>query len=410
MTTSTHERAIERSRRHAAEHRTNTQRSGGGMTRPSLVFYCQHSLGLGHLARSWALADALSSGFRVTLWCGGPLPDHVTPPTSCDVVRLPPIVSDESGRLVSVDSRESVEALLDRRRDILLRRFATERPDAVVVELFPFGRRKFAREVVPLLEAARAASPKPIVACSVRDILVDRGDAQPEHDERARDLADRYFDAVLVHGDPAFARFDEFFRPSAPMRTSVHYTGFVASRPRTPAANRRHGILVSGGGGRFAAQLFTAAIDAHSLLKQPLPMTIVAGPLCDESTWQRLCVASQRHPLIRLCRSVTDLCGEMSASQLSISQCGYNTTLDVIQARVPALVVPFAARNETEQTDRARRLAALGVLRVLSADCLNPATLAAAVEETREFRPASVSLDMNGGAHTTRLLKELIHD
>ncbi len=38
------------------------------MTRPSLVVYCQHSLGLGHLVRSWMVADALTSDFRVTVW------------------------------------------------------------------------------------------------------------------------------------------------------------------------------------------------------------------------------------------------------------------------------------------------------------------------------------------------------
>jgi len=375
------------------------------MTRPSLVFYCQHSLGLGHLARSWALADALSSDFRVTLWCGGPLPNDLPPPASCDVVGLPPITADENGRLVSLDSRESIGTRLDRRRDILLHRVLTERPDVIVVELFPFGRRKFARELLPLLEAARVASPSPVVVCSVRDILVDRGDEQREHDERARALADRYFDAVLVHGDPAFARFDEFFRPSAPMRTPVHYTGFVADRARTPAAAERHGILVSGGGGRFASALFMAAIDAHGLLKRPPAMTIVAGPLCEESVWRRVCDRTRHHPLIRVRRSVADLCGEMSASQLSISQCGYNTALDIIHARVPALVVPFAERHETEQTDRARRLAALGVVRVLNADCLNPTTLAAAVEDMPGFQPARVSLDTNGAAHAARLLK-----
>jgi predicted glycosyltransferase len=137
-------------------------------------------------------------------------------------------------------------------------------------------------------------------------------------------------------------------------------------------------------------------------------MTIVAGPLCEESTWQRLRDRARCHPSIRLRRSVTDLRGEMSASRLSISQCGYNTALDIVRARVPALVVPFADGDETEQTDRARRLAALGVLRVLAADCLNPATLAAAIEATCEFQPATVSLDMNGGDHTTQRLKALV--
>src|SRR6185295_9062520 len=142
-------------------------------------------------------------------------------------------------RLVCVDSRDPVEAVLDLRRDLMLRRLAAEPPDVIVVELFPFGRRKFARELLPLLAAARDASPRPIVVCSVRDILVGRGADQQAHDERARALADRHFDAVLVHGDPAFARFDEFFRPLEPMRTPVYYTGFVADGTGTRAPRLR---------------------------------------------------------------------------------------------------------------------------------------------------------------------------
>jgi predicted glycosyltransferase len=277
----------------------------------------------------------------------------------------------------------------------------------IVVELFPFGRMKFARELVPLLDAAAAAVPRPIVVCSVRDILVGRGDEQQKHDDRARELVERYFDVVLVHGDPVFARFDEYFRPLEPMRTPVHYTGFVAARTKTRDIDRREGIVVSGGGGRFAAPLFMTAIAAHARLKQPVVLTVVAGPFCDESTWRQLVDAARPHPLIRLRRTVTDLCGEMAASQLSISQCGYNTALDIVQSRVPALVVPFAERGETEQTDRARRLKELGLLNVLDAADLTPTALGAAIEETLEFQPAAVALDVDGGRRTTRLLKSL---
>jgi predicted glycosyltransferase len=161
------------------------------MRPPPLVLYCQHSLGLGHLARSWTLAHALSSRFQVTVWCGGPLPEGLAPPASCEIVALPPMALEGDGRLTSLDSRYSVDEALDVRRDVMLRHVAVTQPAAVVVELFPFGRRKFGRELRPVLEAVRAASPPAVVVCSLRDILVSRGDRQTDHDERARDLVDR---------------------------------------------------------------------------------------------------------------------------------------------------------------------------------------------------------------------------
>jgi predicted glycosyltransferase len=325
-----------------------------------------------------------------------------------NIVALPPLTVSDDGRLASLDPRQSVETALDVRRDMMLRGLATERPAAIVVELFPFGRRKFERELLPLLEAARAGSPRPLVICSLRDILVERGDRQSEHDERACVIVDRYFDAVMVHADRAFARLDEFFRPLQPMRTPVHYTGFVAGPPTKRIGHEPNGILVSGGGGRFAGPLYLAAIDAHRRLAHATELTIVAGPLCDEPTWQRLVTASRSDPSIRIRRSVTDLSAQMAASRLSISQCGYNTALDIVRAGVPALVVPFADGGETEQTDRARRLEALGALRVLPADRLNALTLAGAIEETLAFEPAPLALDLDGANGTARLVRALV--
>ena len=46
--------------------------------------------------------------------------------------------------------------------------------------------------------------------------------------------------------------------------------------------------------------------------------------------------------------------------RLSISQAGYNTLIDLVQAQAPAVLVPFAAAGEQEQSLRAARMAASG--------------------------------------------------
>jgi predicted glycosyltransferase len=142
------------------------------------------------------------------------------------------------------------------------------------------------------------------------------------------------------------------------------------------------------------------------MVRAPL-LTVVAGPLCLPSTWQVLVAASRGNPSIRLRSTVADLSFEMARSQLSISQCGYNTALDIVAARVPALVVPFAEGGETEQADRARRLEALGVVRVVPAGESNGVSMAAAIEETLRFQPAAPALDLNGAERTARFLTTL---
>ncbi len=58
------------------------------MTMPTLLFYCQHSLGMGHLVRSLALTRALTNHFDVTLVSGGEIPAGLPVPASVRVVPL----------------------------------------------------------------------------------------------------------------------------------------------------------------------------------------------------------------------------------------------------------------------------------------------------------------------------------
>src|ERR1700742_3211475 len=139
--------------------------------RPTILFYCQHSLGMGHLVRSMALADGLSRRFRVVFLNGGPLPEGIRFPADVEIIHLPPLGIDADGKLVSRDRRRTVERAQELRRKMVLDSYSALRPQAVLIELCPFGRKKFANELMPVLEAVRSTiSPQPVVVCSLRDI------------------------------------------------------------------------------------------------------------------------------------------------------------------------------------------------------------------------------------------------
>jgi predicted glycosyltransferase len=270
----------------------------------------------------------------------------------------------------------------------------------VVIELFPFGRKKFAAELVPLLERARQpGGGRPLVACSLRDILVSRGDRQRAHDERAALLVNRLFDLVLVHSDPSFARLEESFRPATPLRVPIHHTGFVAPTPRaTEGARRSERLVVSAGGGRVGAPLLEAAMDAHELLARARPMRLIAGPLLPQEDWAPLAARARHLERLELVRSVPGLGPELRAAAGSVSQCGYNTALELLRSGVPALVVPFAEAGEDEQTRRARRLEALGAVRVLEPGRLTAGRIATELRALAGFVPRPVRLDTDGAA------------
>ena len=381
------------------------------MTRDRLLFYCQHSLGLGHLARSLRLAGGLTERFDVRLLNGGRFPAGTAVPAGVSVLNLPPLGHDADNQLVSHDPAYPVARACVRRTELLLAELAETRPAVLLIELYPLGRRKFEYELVPLLNAVAALGrDRPKVVCSVRDILVQRAHGQRKHDERAVIVLNASFDAIVVHTDPAFATLEESFRPATPLRVPVHYTGFVAPPPPAPVAAVLPRLVVSSGGGMVGEPLVRAAVEVHRdlFIRTGLRTTVVAGPFLPEPAWAWLREQATQSPVLEAVRRVDDLAGEISRSALSLSQGGYNTTMDLLRAGTPAVVVPFADGGENEQTVRTSRLAELGVLRMVPAPALGDRErLLAALVAAAAAEPAPVRLDLSGAERTARMLADV---
>jgi predicted glycosyltransferase len=350
---------------------------------PRLLFHCQHTLGLGHLIRSLTLARSFADRFAVVLLVGGELPETLELARELEVVPLGEVGEERAAMVIET--------------------FRRVRPDVVVVELFPFGRKKLARELLPML--AEASASRAHVVCSVRDILVRGRSDQQQHDERAAAILNSLFDAVLVHADPRLVRLEETFRPRTPLRVPVHYTGFVAPDvdPARAGATPGGPIVVSVGGGRFGGPLLRAAAAAQPAVRARtgLRMRLVAGPFLPDGQWTRLERDAAGRDGLELVRTVPDLAAELAVASVSLSQCGYNTALDLIRSRVPALVVPFAAPGEDEQSRRAELLAKLGAVRVVAEAELAPESLAGIAETALTRPPTHVEVDL-GGARCSR--------
>ncbi len=392
---------------------TGSPRSVGGTERPVLMFWCQHSLGLGHLARAMRLAEGLTTQFDVVLLNGGRFPAGTHVPAGIRVVNLPPLGHGDNFELISHDPAVGVETARGSRRDLLLATFADVAPRVVLIEMYPFGRRKFEPELLPLLAAVAALGPdRPRVVCSLRDILVSERRDQAAYDERVCQRANASFDTILVHADPAFARLEDSFRPVTPLRVPVVYTGFVA--PPTP---RLLGpvkpvlrLLVSSGGGMVGEPLVRAAVRIHREVapRTGLRTTVVAGPFLPEPVWAWLQDEAASSDQLDAVRRVDDLCHEMRRSAVSLSQCGYNSMMDLLRARVAAVVVPFAGGGEDEQRRRAEALAELGVVRSLPATELDGDRLVEEIVAAAGAAPAAVKFDLEGQARTARIVAGLL--
>ena len=242
-----------------------------------IFFYVQHLLGIGHLARASRIAEALKNdGFAVTLVTGG-VPVKGFPGPGIDHVQLPAVVAADGGfsALADTEGNPVDTAFEQRRTALLLKAFHAAKPDAVIIEAFPFGRRQVRFELLPLIEAIEATNPRPLLFTSIRDILQEN--RKPGRNRETADLVMAHFDGVLVHGDPSFVRLEDTFALAGEIAERVSYTGLVAPPAPVPAADR-FDTVISAGGGAVGAALIGAALEARQILGDRSSWCVITGP------------------------------------------------------------------------------------------------------------------------------------
>jgi len=375
----------------------------------SILFHVQYLLGIGHLQRSLRIANALAGdGFAVTLVCGGAPVAELAADPSIRVVQLPPIrARDARFELEDSAGRPVDDALREARRAALLAAFAEARPDAVIIEGFPFARRAFRFELDPLIAAVHATEPRPRLICSVRDIVTARDD--PARHRAIVERVCREFDAVLVHGDPALIPFEASFPAAPAIADRLVYTGYVSppAEPATETQAAGGGVVVSAGGGAAGRALLDAALEARRQgCLAGLPWLLLAGTNLPEAEFAALRRAAP--PFVTIERFRRDFAGLLRGCRVSVSQAGYNTVLDILAARARAVLVPFAAARETEQLMRAERLMALGAAELVRESELTPRHLAAAIERAAAREPPSLAIDTAGAIRSARLIAALV--
>ncbi len=363
-----------------------------------------HLLGAGHLTRAAALGRAFVASGHDALLVSGGVPAPMVRLSDVRLVQLPPlrVAGTDFARPLGPDGSPADPALFARRRALMLDALANFAPDAVITELFPFGRRALAAEFLALVEAAQARRPRPRVLASLRDILV--ASAKPERIGEAHERVARLYDAVLVHGDPALVPLDASWPLDAGTAGKIRYTGYVDDGSRTVPAATRTGVLVAAGSGPAGLGLLSAAAAA-ARMRPSLGWRILAGHGVPDP---ELAAIAHGLPEGTIGRARPDYRSLLAGSALSVSQCGYNTALDLLATATPAVLVPFEAGGETEQRLRAECLAGRGLGRVLSESELTAESLLHAVDaQLRATPPGPHGIDLGGTARTVAIVEDL---
>lgn len=384
-----------------------------------IMFYCQHVSGMGHFIRSMEIVRGLKD-FDVCFLSGGEVAWDFELPPSVEMVNLPPIRFDEDFKdIQSVDNLLNLNEVKEVRKERLLCEFERVRPDIIIFELFPFGRRKFTFELVPLLDRVLSSGRSTKVVCSLRDILVSKRD-QTRYEEQVCDLMNQYFDLLLIHSDPSFQRLEDTFSRVKDIKCEIRYTGFVVQRPQQNHISLEEDtphipagepfILVSIGGGRIGYKLLECAIESSHIVEETMPhrMLIFTGPYMPDELLLKLQCMVEKTPNIKIHRYTPQFLSYMEKAALSISLAGYNTCMNIITTGVKALILPLTGINKEEQTIRADKLEKLGIVATISPQELHPDCLAEKIIRCLKTEPISSNLDVNGVNNTAFFLTDLL--
>ena len=382
-----------------------------------IAIYVQHLLGAGHLVRAMSLAEALGECDHQVLLLSGGFPID-RPVAGYRFFQLPPAraingdftqLVDESGDFIKARWRAGRAAqLLDAVRDF--------GPDLVITETFPFGRRQFRFELEPLINWVKL-QPKVRLLSSIRDVLQRRTDIR---NRQTVETIGQYYDAVLVHADESLFKLDASFSLSFEIEDKLIYTGYIHQpaklnmpcsgdkRSPPPAHFIKGGdnsdgldeIIVSGGSGTVSAKLLETA-----KLARPLSAA-------KSRVWRLLsgrdnaAIFASANPGLIIEPNRLDFFELLGRCALSVSQAGYNTSLDVLASGARSVMVPFAGDGETEQTDRAQALERVGRLLQVAETNLTPHHLAYVIDQALEMRPVELSVNLNGAVNSAHWITQ----
>ncbi len=371
------------------------------------LIWVQHLLGTGHVRRAAALAHGLADrGVTVAVTHGGGAETALAYDRRITLYPLPAVraLTPSFTPLVDKDGAP-IDAPFKKRRTVrLLEVLATVAPDLIVIEGYPFARRAFGGEVTALLETAHARTPRPRIACSVRDVLV----AKPHRDPETAAVINRLFDLVLIHGDPYFIPFEPTFFALDRIGRRVHYTGFMGRRPDPdgpPGDDGAGEILVSAGGGAVAGPVIEAALAAHGPVaarRPDLVWRLLIGPDTPGDLAARAWARAGPTLIVEAARP--DFPALLRRCALSISQAGYNTVLDTLGAGCRAILIPFARAGESEQAIRAGVLAERGRVTVLEEASATGDRLAERVLAALAVAPPAPMAWADGASRSAELL------
>ncbi len=367
-----------------------------------VLLHYTHKQTLGHTTRSIALATALyRHGAEVLILQGGVPQPFIRFPEGCRVMDIP----------FPFDTRTSfqshaVPVSAPKRAHFILKTAAEFSPDVFITEFFPFGRLAYMPELLPTLRYLRKKGAR-IMASVGYPLLIDLDRLEDPTFAALHRAVFAFFDIFLIHTPEELET--KYIRGTIQspvlshayatimkdLRKRTVYTGYVfpekmiTGGTQLPAANNTESntIVISRGGGAVYPKLITLAIEAQRHLDEKIHTIIACGPATSpkEMALFQSCLRTRDKGRVFLADHLANLDDHLRNCRVSVSLCGYNTSVQLMRYGTPSVIVPYKNDHNkmptNDQIARGRLLQEKFSSIVLDYDTMTPQTLADVIKE-----------------------------
>jgi predicted glycosyltransferase len=325
------------------------------------IFFSESIWGVGHTQRLGAIAEACG---EIDLFHAGP-----ARPISASNVHyheLPSLFQYQGLSKSNMPDQEQLGSLVEERYNIFSSAIQGEY-DFYVIEMFPFAKEPLLLDFERHVATLRATSPQVKIYSSFRGYH----SLDPTHSFLLPHL--KFFDGVLVHSDPKVIRLEQSYPGFDFGPVPITYTGFV-TRPYEKVVERERKIVVSFGGGHQAKNV----LSLLPVLQQyrDYDIEFYLGPYCPEEVKKQITFG-------RVYDFVDDFRDQLATAALSISMGGYNTLMDLLQTKTPALVI----RGASDQKILPKILADRGLLSEVDSKEMEPDLLQTKIQQALSWSP-----------------------
>lgn len=368
------------------------------------ILYSHDGLGLGHVRRNLAIADALTrleSDASVLLVCSTDQIDSLVIPPRVDVLKLPGVRKMTDATYAAKRLPMTEAQTWSMRSGLIASATRSFAPDVLLSDKHPHGAHGELREALGALHASGGRA-----VLGLRDILDDPATVRAEW-QRGRVLAAiaSDYDRILVYGSPDVLHPGREYDMPAPVADLIRFCGYVANTPpaddrtvlRSDTDGRPTVVATAGGGADGSAMLADFIRTSRAAPWHPVVVSGADAPPSEQEA-QRRQVQAIGGTYHRFVRNLPLHFDDIAAL---VCMGGYNTTIEALSSAVPTVLVPRVAPRQ-EQLIRARAFGALGLVRVVEPDRLGGPALrneicdALTDSRSRIRRAVACHLDVDG--------------